>query len=213
MEIHYFAQTHCFLSLLLQIHNLGFVVFSLIGNPVCTSLSNNKYCQLQQISSKPYSTSLTRCGSKTCPVDRKLSPQSCECAVPYEGILYFRAPSFRELSNATLFQGLETSMSTKLDLTPGSVSLQNLFFNPNDYLQIQLALFPASGEVYFNRSEIQRIGFELSNQTYKPPKEFGPYYFIASPYTFPGNQHTTCLFHSWNFPFSQSLTMQETHYR
>ncbi|PKI41018.1 hypothetical protein CRG98_038546 [Punica granatum] len=163
---------------------------NLIGNPVCASLSNN-YCQLQQISSKPYSTSLTRCGSKTCPVDQKLSPQSCECAVPYEGTLYFRAPSFRELSNATIFQGLETSFSTKLGLTPGSVSLQNLFFNPDDYLQMQLSLFPASGKEYFNHSEIQRFGFQLSNQTYKPPKEFGPYYFIASPYPFPAHSKSS----------------------
>ncbi|XP_012573816.1 leucine-rich repeat receptor protein kinase HPCA1-like isoform X2 [Cicer arietinum] len=34
-------------------------------------------------------------------------------------------------------------------------------------------------------SEVQRIGFALSNQTYKPPHDFGPYYFIASPYAFP----------------------------
>lgn len=168
----------------------------MIGNPICTTHSSSNYCQLQQTSSRPYSTSLTRCGSKTCPVDRKLSPQSCECAVPYEGILYFRAPSFRELSNATIFQGLETSMSMNLDLTPGSVSLQNLFFNPNDYLQIQLALFPASGEEYFNRSEIQWLGFQLSNQTYKPPTKFGPYYFVASPYPFPGNNRH-CLVHDW----------------
>ncbi|KAK4748127.1 hypothetical protein SAY87_014713 [Trapa incisa] len=164
---------------------------NLTGNPFCTTDQNNNYCQPQMTSSRPYSTSLTRCGSKTCPVDRKLRPQSCECSVPYEGILYFRAPSFRELSNATIFQGLETSMSTNLDLTPGSVSLQNLFFNLNDYLQVQLQLFPASGEVYFNRSEIQRIGFQLSNQTYKPPKQFGPYYFIASPYAFPGNSKSS----------------------
>ncbi|OMO77623.1 hypothetical protein COLO4_25067 [Corchorus olitorius] len=78
------------------------------------------------------------------------------------------------------------SLWVKLGLTPGSVFLQNPFFNVDDYLQIQLALFPPDGK-YFNRSEIQIIGFDLSNQTYKPPPEFGPYYFIASPYTFPGS--------------------------
>lgn len=72
-----------------------------------------------------------------------------------------------------------------MGLTPGSVSLDNPFFNIDDYLQVHLELFPSTGK-YFNRSEIQRIGFDFSNQTYKPPKEFGPYYFIASPYTFPG---------------------------
>ncbi|XP_010275979.1 PREDICTED: probable leucine-rich repeat receptor-like protein kinase At5g49770 [Nelumbo nucifera] len=158
----------------------------LIGNPVCTvALSNTNYCQLQQQSEKPYSTSLANCGTKSCPPEQRLNPQSCDCAYPYEGTLYFRAPSFRALSNVTVFQSLEMSLWVKLSLTPGSVSLQNPFFNTDDYLQVQLELFPSYGK-YFNRSEIQRIGFALSNQTYKPPHEFGPYYFIASLYVFPG---------------------------
>lgn len=156
----------------------------LVGNPVCTAaLANTNYCQLQQPTTKTYSTSLANCGGKSCPPEQKLSPQSCECAYPYEGTMYFRGPSFRELSNATVFHSLEMSLWVKLGLTPGSVFLQNPFFNIDDYLQVQVALFP-SGEESFNRSEVQRIGFELSNQTYKPPKEFGPYYFIASPYAF-----------------------------
>ncbi|GLT74642.1 hypothetical protein SLA2020_464290 [Shorea laevis] len=157
----------------------------LIGNPVCTTaLSNTNYCQLQQQVRKPYSTSLANCGSKSCPPDQKLSPQSCECAYPFEGTFYFRGPRFRELSNVNMFHSLEMSLWVKLELTPGSVMLQNPFFNNDDYLQLQLALFPPDGK-YFNRTEIQRIGFDLSNQTYKPPPEFGPYYFIASPYPFP----------------------------
>ncbi|PON65000.1 Serine/threonine protein kinase [Trema orientale] len=160
----------------------------LLGNPVCTesSISTTRYCQLQQQPTKPYSTSLANCGSKSCPLDQKLSPQSCECQYPYEGTLYFRGPSFRELSDVTLFHELEMSLWVKIGLTPGSVSLQNPFFNIDDYLQVQLGLFPSTGQ-FFNRSEIQRIGFELSNQTYKPPKIFGPYYFIAAPYTFQGS--------------------------
>lgn len=161
--------------------------FRLVGNPVCTAtLANTNYCQLQQPTTKAYSTSLANCGGKSCPPEQKLSPQSCECAYPYEGTMYFRGPSFRELSNVTVFHSLEMSLWVKLGLTPGSVFLQNPFFNIDDYLQIQVALFP-SGEKSFNRSEVQKIGFELSNQTYKPPKEFGPYYFIASPYAFQGN--------------------------
>ncbi|XP_061354088.1 leucine-rich repeat receptor protein kinase HPCA1 [Gastrolobium bilobum] len=165
----------------------------LIGNPVCsTALSNTNFCQLQQQPTQPYSTSLANCGGKSCPPDQKLSPQSCECAYPYEGMLYFRGPLFRELSNVTTFHSLEMSLWVKLGLTPGSVSLQNPFFNADDYLQLQLALFPPTGQ-YFNRSEVQRIGFELSNQTYKPPHEFGPYYFIAFPYTFPASHKGSSL--------------------
>ncbi|CAO2842377.1 unnamed protein product [Amaranthus hypochondriacus] len=157
----------------------------LIGNPICiTPLSNTDYCQNQQQTKKPYSTSLANCGKKQCPADQKPSPQSCECAYPYEGTMYFRGPSFRELSNANTFHKLEMSLWVKLGLTPGSVSLQNPFFNLDDYLQVHMEIFP-SGKKYFNRSEILRIGFDLSNQTFKPPPEFGPYYFIASPYLFP----------------------------
>ncbi|KAL2227850.1 probable leucine-rich repeat receptor-like protein kinase At5g49770 [Sesamum indicum] len=159
----------------------------LIGNPVCSvSLKNTVYCQIQQPPG-PYSTSLKNCGVETCDSDSKLNPQNCECAYPYEGTLYFRAPSFRELTNSSLFRSLEMSLWTKLGLYPGSVSLQNLFFNDDDYLQMQLQLFPHNAK-YFSRSEVQRIGFSLSNQTYKPPPDFGPYYFMASPYVF-GDGH------------------------
>ncbi|KAL5550573.1 hypothetical protein UlMin_000749 [Ulmus minor] len=165
----------------------------LVGNPVCTSrIASTNYCQLQQTPTKPYSTSLANCGGKTCPLDQKLSPQSCECAYPYEGTLYFRGPSFRQLTDADKFHKLEMYLWTKLGLTPGSVSLQNPFFNIDDYLQVQLALFP-SPEKQFNRSEIQKLGFDLSNQTFKPPVEFGPYYFIAAPYAFPGANGGTSI--------------------
>lgn len=96
------------------------------------------------------------------------------------------------------------SLWVKLGLTPGSVSLQNPFFNSDDYLQVQLALFPPEG-LYFNRSEVQRIGFSLSNQTYKPPHEFGPYYFIAFPYAFSGNTKTK---YSYNCNFYAVLEMK-----
>ncbi|KAL6577989.1 hypothetical protein OROMI_010317 [Orobanche minor] len=159
----------------------------LIGNPVCSaSLENTVYCQIQQ-AGKPYSTSLENCGSQICTGDQKLNPQSCDCAYSYEGTLYFRAPSFRDISNASLFHSLEMSLWMKLGLSPGSVSLQNPFFNGDDYLQVQLGLFPSNAK-YFNRSMVQRIGFSLSNQTYKPPHEFGPYYFIGSTYLFGDEQ-------------------------
>ncbi|KAL0302952.1 UNVERIFIED_CONTAM: putative leucine-rich repeat receptor-like protein kinase [Sesamum radiatum] len=158
----------------------------LIDNPVCSaSLKNTVYCQIQQRQDLIPPASKT-VGRKRATLT-KLNPQSCKCAYPYEGTLYFRAPSFRDLTNSSLFRSLEMSLWTKLGLSPGSVSLQNLFFNDDDYLQMQLQLFPHNAK-YFSRSEVQRIGFSLSNQTYKPPAEFGPYYFIASPYAF-GDGH------------------------
>ncbi|XP_062006732.1 leucine-rich repeat receptor protein kinase HPCA1 [Rosa rugosa] len=152
----------------------------LVGNPVCNTTTGLSYCQIPQTT--VYSTTVS-CGNAKCPEDQKLSPQSCQCAYPFEGTLYFRAPTFRDLSDANKFHSLEMSLWSKLGLNPGSVALENPFFNIDDYLQIQLALFPSMG-TYFNRSEILRIGFDLSNQTYKPPDEFGPYIFIPAPYTF-----------------------------
>ncbi|KAJ0957107.1 putative protein kinase RLK-Pelle-LRR-VIII-1 family [Helianthus annuus] len=160
----------------------------LSGNPVCnTALAHTTYCRVQQQTLKAYSTSLANCGSKSCPSDQRLSPQTCDCAYPYEGTMYFRAPSFRELSNANVWHSLEMSLWVKLGLTPGSVSLQNPFFNTDDYLQVYLQLFPSKGK-RFNRSDVQKMGFYLSNQTYKPPPGFGPYFFIAMPYDFSGHE-------------------------
>ncbi|KAF5738437.1 leucine-rich repeat receptor-like protein kinase [Tripterygium wilfordii] len=164
----------------------------LMGNPVCNNvIANTVYCQLQQ-TTRPYSTSLANCGDKTCPFDQKLRPQSCECAYPFEGRMNFRAPGFRDLSNVSLFHSLEMSLWEKLGLTPGRVYLQNPVFNIDDHLQVQVALFPPSG-LYFNRSEIIRIGFDFSSQVYKPPKEFGPYIFHSSPYPFPVTHHGTSI--------------------
>nr|XP_043620329.1 leucine-rich repeat receptor protein kinase HPCA1-like [Erigeron canadensis] len=155
----------------------------LYGNPVCQdALKQTTYCQLQQ-STSTYSTSLAECGAKSCQLDQKLSPQSCECAYPYEGNMIFRAPSFGGLSNDTLWHSLESSLSTKLGLPTGSVALQNPFFNVDDNLQLNVQFFPSKSK-HFTRPEVQNMGFSLSNQTYKPPAEFGPYFFIAFPYSF-----------------------------
>ncbi|PIA59778.1 hypothetical protein AQUCO_00400580v1 [Aquilegia coerulea] len=158
-------------------------VLLLSGNPVCNALNGTVYCQPQdqQQQNKSYSTSTASCGSKSCTSNQKLKPICCDCALPYEGTFYFRAPFFRDLSNATVFHELEMSLWNELTLTPCSVSVQNIFFNTDNYLQVQLDLFPPTGE-YFNQTEIQRIGYYLSNQTFKPPVDFGPYYFIPSPY-------------------------------
>lgn len=173
-----------------QIYPLSSFFFGncrLVGNPVCSAqISHTSYCQEGQQLSTPYSTSLAHCGPKICSPNERLNPRSCVCACPYEGLMVFRAPFFRDVTNDTIYQSLETSLWTKLDLSNGSVSVQNPSFNDDGYLEVQLKLFP-SPDIYFNRTEILRIGFDLSNQTYKPPLMFGPYYFIATPYPFPGD--------------------------
>ncbi|KAJ8618126.1 hypothetical protein MRB53_014312 [Persea americana] len=158
----------------------------LSGNPVCNSnlVAIEDYCQNRHHLGLPYSTSYVDCGTTTCPSGQMRGPQSCDCACPYEGTLHFNAPCFRDLSNSSLFQSLENKIRDVLGLTPGSVSLQVLGFTEDDYLQVHLKLFPSTGK-YFNRSEIQKIGFDLSNQTFKAPPVFGPYYFVADPEPYP----------------------------
>ncbi|CAM8974062.1 unnamed protein product [Rhodiola kirilowii] len=158
---------------------------TLIGNPVCDSNAQNSFCQAQSNSQNSYSTSLAKCQSLTtrCPSDQDLNPQSCDCAYPYKGVITFRAPPFRDLSNTTRYQSLELSLWTNLSLTPGYVYLDNIKFNAIEYLDVEVALFPTTGR-YFNVSEVQALGRAFSRQTYKPPDEFGPYVFSASPYAF-----------------------------
>lgn len=158
-------------------------ILVLVGNPVCLDpeFSSSHFCSIQQDSIISYTTSVTHCGSTSCSSDQSLDPANCGCAYPYMGRVFFRSPLFADLRNNEHFQLLEASLSTELGLQPGSVFLSDIHFTSDDYLQVQVRLFPSTG-TSFNLSEITRIGFDLSNQTYKPPQGFGPYYFVADPY-------------------------------
>ncbi|KAJ1285944.1 hypothetical protein BS78_03G315800, partial [Paspalum vaginatum] len=155
----------------------------LVGNPVCLDpeFSSSPFCSVQQDSVIPYTTSVTQCGSIPCSSDQSLNPENCGCAYPFTGTIFFRLPLFADLGNNEHFRQLETSLWTELGLHPGSVFLSDVRLNSDAYLQVQVRMFPLTG-TSFNLSEITRIGFALSNQTYKPPQGFGPYYFVADPY-------------------------------
>ncbi|VAH65333.1 unnamed protein product [Triticum turgidum subsp. durum] len=155
----------------------------LVGNPVCldSDSSSRFFCSLQQEGLISYSTDITQCGSTTCSGDQSLDPATCSCAYPYTGKMIFRAPLFADPSDRTTFQQLETSLWKELGLHPGAVFLSDIYFSSDDYLQVQVSLFPSTG-TSFATSELIRIGFAFSNQTYKPPNIFGPYYFIGDTY-------------------------------
>ncbi|KAF8716823.1 hypothetical protein HU200_025920 [Digitaria exilis] len=155
----------------------------LVGNPVCLDpeFSSSHFCTIQQDGPIPYVTSVTKCGSTSCSSDQSLDPADCGCAYPYMGTIFFRSPLFADLTNNEHFQQLETSLWTELGLHPGSVFLSDVLFTSDDYLQVKVRMFPPTG-TSFNLSEVTRIGFDLSNQAYKPPQGFGPYYFVADPY-------------------------------
>jgi hypothetical protein len=72
-------------------------------------------------------------------------------------------------------------LQNTFSLEPGSVSLSDVQFGPETPLTFTVKIFPLSG-MGFNRSDVIRISSALVNQTYKAPRIFGPYSFIAIPY-------------------------------
>ncbi|RLN28688.1 putative leucine-rich repeat receptor-like protein kinase [Panicum miliaceum] len=161
----------------------------LVGNPICVPGSNDKYCVAPGQSNPtaaPYSTARNCSALPTPCLSNQLLSPTCICAVPYRGTLFFRSPSFSDLTSPTNFVALEQDMKTKfekLNVPVDSIAIHDPFFDSNNNLQMSLELFP-SGKVRFSEQDISDVGFMLSNQTYKPPGTFGPYYFIGQQYSF-----------------------------
>ncbi|XP_043702351.1 leucine-rich repeat receptor protein kinase HPCA1-like [Telopea speciosissima] len=158
----------------------------LLSNPVCEGTgTTSNYCMQPNQSISSYSTGSRNCAPVVCPSDQSASP-NCKCSYPYKGTLVFRAPSFSDLGNSSYYMDLESSLMHSFQtyqLLVDSVSLSNPRKDSNDYLEINLEVFP-SGYDHFSQSEITKIGLMLSKQTYKPPHYFGPYYFNGSNYRY-----------------------------
>ncbi|KAH0733363.1 hypothetical protein KY289_004551 [Solanum tuberosum] len=158
----------------------------LAGNPFCNEGGDGTqdYCVKSQ-QTETYSTPPENCLPTDCSSNRVSSP-TCKCAFPYTGNIVFRAPSFSNLGNRTTYETLQKSLmqsfqNTKLPVE--SVSLSNPTKNLDDYLVIHLQVFPSSQD-FFNRTGVSGIGFVLSNQTFKPPSSFGPFFFIGEGYKY-----------------------------
>ncbi|XP_011028448.1 PREDICTED: probable leucine-rich repeat receptor-like protein kinase At5g49770 isoform X2 [Populus euphratica] len=155
----------------------------LVDNPVCQETGvTERYCSVPQTESS-YSTPLNNCVASLCFANQISSP-NCKCAFPYTGLLKFRAPSFSNLENNTYYTVLEKSLmnSFKLHQLPvDSVNLSHPRKDSSTYLVLNLQVFPF-GQDRFNRTGISSIGFVLSNQTFKPPSLFGPFFFIGDAY-------------------------------
>ncbi|KAJ0236937.1 Leucine-rich repeat receptor protein kinase HPCA1 [Hirschfeldia incana] len=155
----------------------------LADNPVCLELGNSpSYC-----SAIPHNTSYSTIPTTCSPCDqgREANPL-CRCAHPFTGTFYFRAPSFSGLFNTTNFDILQKSITdffNKFSYPVDSLAVRNIRENPADHqLLIDLLVFPL-GRESFNEAGMSLVNFAFSNQTYKPPPIFGPYIFIADPYT------------------------------
>ncbi|KAL5225940.1 hypothetical protein ABZP36_012579 [Zizania latifolia] len=162
----------------------------LSGNPFCDlGNSNDVHCTAAGESNPalpPYKTA-SNCTAlpPACLPSQMLSP-SCICSVPYKGTLFFRSPGFSDLRNASYFLQLEQTMEAKfldLSLPVDSIAIHDPLVDTNNNLQMSLEVFP-SGKAQFVEQDISAIGFILSNQTYKPPAIFGPYYFLGQSYSF-----------------------------
>uniref|UniRef100_A0A1D1ZFZ8 non-specific serine/threonine protein kinase n=3 Tax=Anthurium amnicola TaxID=1678845 RepID=A0A1D1ZFZ8_9ARAE len=154
----------------------------LVGTPFCEQSGSNSLCTTEQKSTPPYSTPIPNCQQINCSSDENLSP-NCRCAYPYRGTLYFRAISFSDLGNKSMFQALEAALLESFEsqhIPVDSIALLNTFVNADNYLHVGVRVYP-SDEAHFSQSEISNIGFTLSNQMFKPPKYFGPYFFIGVP--------------------------------
>ncbi|XAR49197.1 Non-specific serine/threonine protein kinase [Bertholletia excelsa] len=158
----------------------------LAGNPVCGGKQGTKtYCITQKSNSSSYSTPPNNCIPVTCN-SNQISSVNCICAYPYTGNLSFRAPSFSDLGNSSIYKSLENSLLDLCrlqQLAVGSVSLSNPHKDADNYLVLHLEFFP-SGQDRFNRTGITTIGFVLSNQIFKPPEGFGPFFYIGDSYEY-----------------------------
>lgn len=156
----------------------------LMHNPVCYDERSEDYCGIAQMNFG-YSTPQDNCHKTQCSSDQIPSP-TCKCAYPYTGDLFFRAPSFSDLTNTSIYESLQKSMISSFSqhqVLVDSVSLSNPEKNSDDYLVLHLQIFPF-GQDHFNRTGISTIGFALSNQTFKPPPNFGPFFFNGESYNY-----------------------------
>ncbi|KAL9229353.1 hypothetical protein vseg_004830 [Gypsophila vaccaria] len=157
----------------------------LADNPFCQpSTVKVTYCNSSQDLGTSYSTPVF-CVADPCP-SGQTSSTSCKCGYPYTGTLIFRAPSVSAFGDPIYFTNLQQSLLktfVNLKLPIDSISLSDVAMDNYGYLNMRLAIFPA-GQLSFNKTGVLSVGFVLSNQTYKPTKEYGPYVFIANSYTF-----------------------------
>ncbi|EHA8589336.1 putative leucine-rich repeat receptor-like protein kinase [Cocos nucifera] len=174
-----------------EIQRLNYGVYPnkllLDGNPYCNQVgsSNSMYCTVPpQSNSTTYDTPILNCGNIVCPSDQDLSPR-CNCSYPYVGTIYFRFITFSNTDDPKYYQVLEEGLSKIFEdnrIPVDSVSVQDPHITNNNYLQIDFWFFPA-GKLRFDPYDVAKISNLFSNVTFKAPSDFGPYYFIAIPYT------------------------------
>lgn len=160
-------------------------VLRLQGNPVCgkaDSLYSEKVCSSDNSSvSTSYRTN-NSC-TNTCPSGFQVNPAQCTCAIPYQGILIYRAPMFTTLGKARIDQ-LVATVAHNLSVDEKQVVISSADFNAQNQLFVVIAIFPSGTEIRWSRDDVIRMSNIMSTDVVVPPG-FGPAIFqqYSSDYT------------------------------
>ncbi|CAH1444133.1 unnamed protein product [Lactuca virosa] len=160
----------------------------LVGNPVCMESGvTEKFCSLPENTTPSDSRQPNKCVPMRCSHSLQFMSPNCRCAFPYTGKLFFRASRLSEHEVSTEYDSLRDSMISSFQMSQlpvDSVSFGNPTKTLDDYLVINLHVFPSEGDETFDRKGINGIGWSLSNQTFKPPPDFGTYVFKGDDYEY-----------------------------
>ncbi|KAK7331992.1 hypothetical protein VNO80_28738 [Phaseolus coccineus] len=173
-------------------NNLPSFEIRLANNPICreSGASEKSYCKQPVSNPSFYSTPSNNCSPPPCSSDQIASP-NCNCAFPYTGLLISRALSFSNFSDARYYREIEQSLMDTFrnrSIPVDSVALSNPVRNPtSDNFELNLQVFPSQSD-RFNATGILNIAFLLSNQIYKPPEFFSPYFFNGASYEYTGGE-------------------------
>ncbi|KAI5074276.1 hypothetical protein GOP47_0010237 [Adiantum capillus-veneris] len=173
--------THQLLLVSMEKNNIELVtagtyseVLRLQGNPVCDkeNLLSEKVCSDDSSLSTPTSYGTNTC-SNTCPSGYQVNPAQCTCAVPYQGILTYRAPTFLSLTNDSIVPVLAAALAERLSVEQKQVVIPSAAFNAQNQLLVVIAIFPSGTAIRWDRDDVLRMATILGKDGVSPPG-FGP---------------------------------------
>lgn len=161
-------------------------VLRLQGNPVCEkadSLYSEKVCADDSSTSSTSYQTKSSC-TNTCPSGYQVNPAQCTCAIPYQGILIYRAPMFTSLQDTSRIDLLVATVAKNLSVDEKQVVISSAEFNAQNQLFVAIAIFPSGTAIRWSRDDVLRMSDIMSNDVVVPPG-FGPAIFeqYSSDYT------------------------------
>ncbi|KAI9122670.1 hypothetical protein K1719_006510 [Acacia pycnantha] len=143
------------------------ITIILVDNAACLE-SGSETSTLCNIHDKPPVESPKNCVALRCRAPNQISSPNCKCALPYEGTLYYRAPSFMNKTDLEEYL-VKTFQSHHLPVD--SVSVINPPCSPFQCFEFTVHIFP-SDQDHFNRTMITTISVLLSHLSTISPFTF-----------------------------------------